>query len=340
MNLRQLSPRTFTLPLIVLAVTILVTAPLILLARANPLDAYVSFFIEPFNSRITAIEVLVKAAPFLLTGVAVAVAFSAGYYNIGAEGQVYAGAIFAAWLGPMLGDVPPILALPFMIAGGMLAGALWAAIPALLKIFRNVDEVVTTLLSNAIMGFIVSGLLNGPWRNPVTQMPQSPTIADTAEFPTLLASSRLHLGFAIALLVVVGYAWLMRRSALGLRLRALGQGRESARFLGVNVPRVILIAALLSGAIAGLAGVGEVSGVHRRLIEESASGFGTTGVIVATLGGLHPIGITLSALFIGLIENGAQEVSRSLGVPIYLAGVVQAVLLLVTLISVYARRRA
>ncbi len=329
----------FLLPLIALAVTFAVTAPLILLAKANPFAAYYAFFVEPFNSRITAIEILVKAAPFLLTGVAVAIAFSAGYYNIGAEGQVYAGAIFAAWLGPMLKDVPSLIALPLMIAGGMVAGALWAAIPALLKTRIQVDEVITTLLSISIMLFLVSGLLNGPWRNPITQMPQSPNISETAQFPILLANSRLHLGFVLALLVVIVFGWMLNRTGLGLQFRAVGQGRESARFLGVNITRTTLTAALLSGAIAGLAGVGEVCGVHHRLIEESASGLGTAGVIVATLGGLNAIGIAASALFIGLIENGAQEVARSLGVPTYLANVVQATLLLVTLVVLYLRRR-
>ena len=322
-----------------LGVSIAVTLPLILLAGADPLAALYSLVIEPFNSRITAIEVLVKATPLLLTGAAVAVAFTAGYYNIGAEGQLLAGAVCAAWLGPMLKDMPAFVGIPIMIVGGMLAGATWAAIPALLKTRVRIDEVVTTLLSNSIMGFIVSALLNGPWRNPITKMPQSPNIAANAEFPTLLTNSRLHLGFVIGLLVVIGFGWLMRRTALGLQLRAVGQGKASARFLGINVSRITLVAALLSGAIAGLAGVGEVAGVQHRLIDEVGSGFGTAGVIVATLGGFGAWGIGLGALFIGLIENGAQELSRSLGVPSYLSSVVQAVLLIAVLVTVYVRRR-
>ena len=200
--------------LVVLGVSIAVTLPLILLAGADPLAALYSLVIEPFNSRITAIEVLVKATPLLLTGAAVAVAFTAGYYNIGAEGQLLAGAVCAAWLGPMLKDMPAFVGIPIMIVGGMLAGAAWAAIPALLKTRVRIDEVVTTLLSNSIMGFIVSALLNGPWRNPITKMPQSPNIAANAEFPTLLTNSRLHLGFVIGLLVVIGFGWLMRRKSM------------------------------------------------------------------------------------------------------------------------------
>ena len=325
--------------LLVIGVSVAVTLPLILLAGADPGAALYSLIVEPFTSRITTIEILVKATPLLLTGVAVAVAFSAGYYNIGAEGQLLAGAVCAAWLGPLLKGVPALVGIPVMAIGGMLAGALWAAIPALLKTRVQIDEVVTTLLSNSIMGFIVSGLLNGPWRNPITKMPQSPNIAASAEFPTLLANARLHIGFVIGLLVVIGFGWLMRRTALGLQFRAVGQGKAAARFLGVNVTRITLIAALLSGAIAGLAGAGEVAGVQHRLIDEVGAGFGTAGVIVATLGGFSAWGVALSALFIGLIENGAQELSRSLGVPSYLSSIVQATLLIAVLVAVYMRAR-
>jgi simple sugar transport system permease protein len=327
------------LPLVAIAVTFLVVTPLVLMANADPFAALYSFVVEPFTSRISAVELLVKTAPLALTGVSVAIAFSAGYYNIGAEGQLLAGAVFAAWLGPLLKDAPGVVAIPLMLMGGAAAGALWALVPALLKTRRNVDEVVTTLLLNYVMLFLVTGLLNGPWRNPVTQMPQSPSIAPAAEFPVLLTNSRLHLGFIVALLALIGYGFLMWRTSFGLKMRAVGMGKVSARFLGVNIARVTLTAALLSGAVAGLAGVGEVGGVHRRLIEDVAGGYGYAGIIVATMGGLHPVGIALSAFFLALIENGAQEASRSLGVPIYLANVVQATLLLVTLVIIYFRRR-
>lgn len=327
------------LPLIAIAVTFLVTTPLILLANADPVSAYYAFLIEPFTSRLSAVEVLVKTAPLMLTGISVALAFSAGYYNIGAEGQLLAGAIFGAWLGPMMNDAPPLLAIPLMLAGGAAAGAVWALTPALLKTRLNVDEVVTTLLLNSVMVFLVSGLLNGPWRNPITQMPQSQTIAGAAQFPILIEGARLHLGLLIAIAVVIAYGLLLNHTAFGLRLRAMGQGREAARFLGVNIARTTLVVALLSGAIAGLAGVGEVAGVQHRLIDEISGGYGYAGIIVATLGGFTSIGVALAALFIAMIDNGAQEISRSLGVPTYLADVVQATLLIVTLIALYYGRK-
>jgi ABC-type uncharacterized transport system permease subunit len=191
--------------------------------------------------------------------------------------------------------------------------------------------VVTTLLMNTVILFFISFLLNGAWRDPVSGWPQSPEIAAAAIFPKLIPRSRLHLGFLMAW-VVIGIIWLLlNRTALGMRMRAVGMGQEAARFAGVKVSRTMLTAALVSGGIAGLAGVSEIAGIHYHLIEAISPGYGYTGIIAATLGGLNPLGVGAAALFIGLIDTGAQSVSRALGVPIYLGNVVQATLLLVTL---------
>ncbi len=319
------------IPVLAVLVTFVLTSVLVVWAGANPLAAYRHFLISPLSSKVSALEVLVKSTPLLLTGAAVAFAFSAGYWNIGAEGQLYAGAIAAAWLGVVLEGLPPVIAIPIMLAGGFVAGALWALPSALLKVKLAVDEVVTTLLLNSVILFVVSALLNGPWRDPISGWPQSPEIATGAAFPKLIPRSRLHLGFLVALLII-GLLWfILSRTALGLRMRAVGLGQEAARFVGVSVERTMLTAALVSGGIAGLAGVGEVAGIHFHLIEGISPGYGYTGIIIATLGGLHAAGVGLAALFIGLIDTGAQTVSRALGVPVYLGDVVQAALLLVTL---------
>jgi ABC-type uncharacterized transport system permease subunit len=319
------------IPVMAILVTFILTAVLVVWAGANPLAAYRHFLISPLSNKVSALEVLVKSTPLLLTGAAVAFAFSAGYWNIGAEGQLYAGAISAAWLGIVLEGVPPVLAIPIMLVGGFVAGALWALPSALLRVKLAVDEVVTTLLLNSVILFIVSALLNGPWRDPISGWPQSPEIAAAAAFPKLIPRSRLHLGFMVALLVIAVLWFTLSRTALGLKMRAVGLGQVAARFMGVNVGRTLLTAALVSGGIAGLAGVGEVAGIHFHLIEGISPGYGYTGIIVATLGGLHAVGVGLAALFIGLIDTGAQTVSRALGVPAYLGDVVQAALLLVTL---------
>ncbi|MCJ7511752.1 MAG: ABC transporter permease [Anaerolineales bacterium] len=319
------------IPLAAVVVTFVLTAVLVVWAKASPLEAYYYFLIAPLSTRVSAIEVLVKSTPLLLTGAAVTFAFSAGYWNIGVEGQLYAGAIAAAGLGMVLGGLPPILALPLMLLGGFLAGMLWALVPALLRVKLAIDEVVTTLLLNSVMLFLVSFILNGPWRDPISGWPQSPQIEPSTVLPKLLPRSRLHLGFIVAMAVIALLWYLLSRTTLGLRMRATGMGREAARFAGVDVDRTVLVAALASGGIAGLAGVGEVAGIHFHLIDAISPGFGYTGIIVATLGALHPLGVAMAALFIGLIGTGAQTVSRALGVPAFLGDVVQATLLLVTL---------
>jgi simple sugar transport system permease protein len=319
------------IPVAAILITFLLTAALVVLVKANPLEAYYYFLVDPLSSRVSAIEVLVKATPLLLTGAAVTFAFAGGYWNIGAEGQLYAGAVAATAIGLQVHDLSPWLAIPAMLVGGFVAGMLWALIPALMKVKLAIDEVVTTLLLNSVALFIVSALLNGPWRNPISQWPQSPEIAAAAIFPKLIPRSRLHLGFILALVIIVALWFVLTRTAFGLRMRAVGLGPEAARFAGINVGRTLMISALVSGGIAGLAGVSEVAGIHYHLIDAISPGYGYTGIIIATLGTLNAWGVALAALFIGLIDTGAQTVSRALGVPAYLGDVIQAALLLVTL---------
>ncbi|HZU87202.1 MAG TPA: ABC transporter permease [Anaerolineaceae bacterium] len=319
------------IPVLALIGTFILTSGLVLWANANPFDAYYQLLVSPLTSTRSILEVLVSATPLLLTGVAVAFAFSSGYFNIGAEGQLYAGAIAAAGLGMVLGNVPQWLAIPIMILGGFLAGMLWALIPALLRVKWGVDEVVTTLLSNSIMAYLVSAILNGPWRSPELGWPQSPDIAESAQFFKLVDRSRLHFGFIVALLAALVLWFVLTRTSFGLKMRAVGMGKPAAEFAGIKVSRTILTAALISGGIAGIAGVSEVAGIQYHLIGELSAGYGYSGIIVATLGSLTAPGVVLAALFFGIVNTGAQTVSRVLGVPVYLSNVVQAAMLMVAL---------
>lgn len=319
------------IPIIAIPVTFLITSVVILIAGANPFEAYYNFLIAPLSSQSSAIEVLVKSTPLLLTGAAVAFAFSGGYWNIGAEGQLYAGAIVATFVGTSLHDVSPIIGIPAIILGGFAGGVLWALPSAWLKVKLGVDEVVTTLLMNSVVLSLTSYLLNGPWRNPVSMWPQSPEIDPGTIFFKLIPRSRLHFGIIIAVLVLVITWFVIKRTSFGLKMRAIGLSKEGARFAGIKVNRTMLIVALVSGGIAGLAGASEVAGIHFHLIDAISDGLGYTGVIIATLGGLNSIGVALSAVFLGLIDTGAQTLSRTMGVPVFLGDVVQATLLLTTL---------
>lgn len=333
-KIERISAPVWTRPLIPISailITFLLTASLVVMVNVNPLEAYYYFLIDPLSSRVSAIEVLVKSTPLLLTGAAITFAFAGGYWNIGAEGQLLAGATAGTAIGLQMHNMPAWVALPLMIVGGFVAGMLWALIPALMKVKLAIDEVVTTLLLNSVAFFIVSALLNGPWRHPISQWPQSPEIAASAIFPKLIPRSRLHLGFLLAVLVIVILWIVLTRTAFGLRMRAVGLGTEAARFAGIPVERTMLTSALVSGGIAGLAGVNEVAGIHYHLIDAISPGYGYTGILIATLGTLNAWGVALAALFIGLIDTGGQTVSRALGVPAYLGDVIQATLLLVTL---------
>ena len=319
------------IPVFSIFVTFLLVSVLIISAGASPLQAFYELLIAPLTKTSARADILMMATPLILTGVAVTVAFLGGYFNIGAEGQLFAGAIAGAWIGTLVTDLPSTAAIPLMLLGGFLAGMAWALLPALLKVYLSVDEVVTTLLLNSVMLFIVSYLLNGPWRDPVSGWPQSPTIALSGQFPVLIPRSRVHLGLLVALASAGVMWWVLARTRFGLELRAIGKNREGAQFLGIPVRGRVLAAALISGGIAGLAGVSEVGGIHYYLSSTLSNSFGYTGIIVATLGALTMPGAVLAALFLALINRGALSASRELGVPVYLADVIQATLLLVSL---------
>jgi general nucleoside transport system permease protein len=336
----HLAPRWFTLviPAVAVILTFLLTSLFFISSGADPINAFGYLLFDPLATRFGQLEVLVTATPLLLTGIAVAWAFRAGYYNIGAEGQLLAGAIAAAWIGTHVDDLPVPLALAMMVVGGMAAGALWALIPALLRVRFGIDEVVTTLLLNPVALLLVTGLLNGPWRNPETGFPESERIAAGAEFPQIVERSRLHLGFFIAVIVVAIGWFVSSKTTLGLKLRSAGLSPHGARFAGINVTRMLMIAALGSGAIAGIAGVSEIAGIQFRLTEGVSPGYGYTGIVVATLGALSMVGVAAAALFLALLSIGADTVSRALDVPSQLGTVVQSTLLLVTVSLLVLRR--
>ncbi len=330
--------RTATTIGLILAGTFIVTAPFIMLAGANPFTAYSEFLISPLTSRFSALEVLVSSIPLILTGVSVALAFRAGYWNIGAEGQLLMGAVAAAGIGMMMGDLPRIVAIPLVVLAGAAAGALWALVPALLRVKLGIDEVVTTLLLNPVALLFVNALLNGPWANPETGFPESERIAESAQFPILVPRSRVHLGFLIGLGIAAVVWFVLSRTVAGVKVRAVGTGPNAARFAGIDVGKTLLVVALVSGAIAGIAGASEVSGIQYRLTSGLSSGFGYTGIVVATLGALRMPSVVLAALLLGDLNVGAGSAGRALGVPSQLGEIIQATVLLVT-VGVLSYRR-
>ncbi len=337
---REVPSRTFALamPLVAIALTFVLTAGIVLAAGASPFSAYDELLLTPLSSEFRLLEVLVSATPILFTGAAVAIAFRAGYWNIGAEGQFLAGAVAVTGVGINLTALPAIVALPLGLLAGVVGGALWALVPAWLKRRRGIDEVVTTLLLNPVALLVVQGLLNGPWRNSETGFTDSDRLGSGYDLPELWTDSRAHWGLVIALVLVAATWFVLSRSALGLQIAACGQAPETAEFSGIPVRRLQFRVAVVSGAIAGLGGAVQVMAVQHQLVQGISNNYGYTGIVVATLGGLTALGVLLVALLLGDISVGAQNVSLVLQVPTQLGALFGALLLLMVLSAMNLRR--
>lgn len=338
--LRGREPKWLAPALIVVAVIIVfaLTAGPIRAAGANPQAAYQRYLLTPLTSTTSLGEVLLAAIPILFTGLAVAVAFRAGYWNIGAEGQFLAGAIGATATGLAMPNLPGPIAIPAALIVGALAGVVWSLIPALLRTRFRIDEVVTTLLLNPVALLLVQGLLNGPWRNSKSGFPVSDELGDGYRMPLALPGSRVHFGIVIAAVLAIAVWFVMSRTATGLKIKAIGLSPEAARFTGIPVRRMLLRSALVSGAIAGLGGSVQVLGVGHKLSQEVSSSYGYTGIVVATLGALTAGGVVLVALLLGDITVGAQNASLVLQLPPQMGEIVSALLML-AVIGVLVLRR-
>lgn len=276
---------------------------------------------------------LPRAVPLLLIGAGLTLAFRTGAFNIGAEGQFYAGAIAATWIGLHLGGWPAPLALLVLSIAAMTAGALWCLIPAILRIRFGVLEVISTLLLNFVATALVSFMVTGPLQEARRVYPQSDPIAAAARLP-LLPGTRLHLGLVIALLLCAGLWLVYQRTRWGFRLKALGAGPRAAVITGrVPANRYLATALLGSAALAGLAGGYEVSGVSYALFQNLSPGYGFTAIAVALLARLNPLGLLGTALLFAALEAGGGAMQREAGIPSVAVYVVEAVILLVVLIA-------
>jgi general nucleoside transport system permease protein len=276
---------------------------------------------------------LVRAVPLILIGLAIAVAFRAGALNIGAEGQFYAGAIAATWVALHVANRPAPIATAAVLVAAALAGAAWVALPVWLKLRFGVIEVISTLLLTFVAQQLVSLMVLGPLQEPTRVYPQSDLIPESARL-ALLAGSRLHAGFLVALILAAALWLLFARTLWGFRLRAVGVGPRASEVSGrIDSQRVGAVALFLSGAIAGLAGGVEVSGVSYALFPNLSPGYGFTGIAVALLAGLHPAGVVLSGILFGALEAGAGAMQREAGVPAVAVYVVEAVVIVVALLA-------
>ena len=325
-------------PIVAVAFTLLVTSLLVAWAGAPVARAYALLLDGGFGSRFAWSETLTRATPLILTGLAAAVAFRARLFNIGAEGQLYAGALAAVAVGGLHGSggpaLPAWLLFPLMMLAAAAAGALLLLGPALLKSRLGVDEVVTTLLLNFIVLLFVSMLLDGPMKDPSAMgWPQSVALPDGLQLGKLLERTRVHSGLLWAVVLSLALWAMLKFTTLGFEIRAVGANARAAAFAGMPVASVTLKVALLSGALAGLAGAIEVAGRTGYVTLDMSPGYGYSGIVIAMLAALNPLGVLAAAVFVAGILVGADSMSRAVNVPTYIADVIVAVSLLSMLVA-------
>lgn len=312
------------LPVIATLAALLVGAIMLLILNVNPIVAYRALFEGAFGSSNAFAETLVKATPLLLVGLGICIAYRGNVINIGGEGQMIVAALLSTWVGLSLSGLPGWLIIIIAMLAGTVAGSIWGGIPGILKAYFNVNEILSTVMMNAIAVQLMNFFLTGPLMDPsqaeiASQIPQTARLAEALRLPRLVPT-RLHLGAAIAVVLAFMVYILLWRTTLGYRIRAVGQNPHASEYAGIKVKRYIVLALLMSGAFAGLAGVFQVYGVNYRMITDgSATGFtgsaGFNGIVAALFGQLHPlITIPASVLFGGLLV-GANTMQRVVQVP-------------------------
>lgn len=326
-----------TAPLIAIGAALAISGLLIAIAGAPVLEAYWLILKGAYGSRLSATETLTRATPLMLTGLAAAVAFRARLWNIGAEGQLYVGAIAVAAASSLLfGSLHGAIQIPLLLALGALAGMVFLLIPLWLRLRFAVDEVVTTLLMNFIAVLLVSMLIDTVLKDPTAfGWPQSQAVTNEGTLPKLLSRSRLHAGLLIAIVLAFVVHFIQSRTIFGLQSRAAGLNPVAAGFAGVPLGRTLVIVAAISGGLAGLAGAIEVMGVKGYVTTDLSPGYGYSGIVIAMLANLHPLGVILASLFIATMFVGVDGMSRVLGVPSYIADVTVALSLLTMLVALF-----
>lgn len=323
------------IPLLAIVTAVILGGIIIALVGGNPFLAYYGLIQGSFGSAKALSETAVWATPYIFAGLAVALAFKGGLFNIGAEGQLAVGATFSAligyalpeWLGT---DIPAIIHLPLTIILGMTAGAIWAAIVGFLKAYTGGHEVINTIMMNYIALNTISFLLNGPMkdRNPNNVIARTPLIADSARMPEIFDGFRIHWGFILALIVAFLVWWILNKTTLGFEIRTAGANPDAAKYAGMNVKRIIIITMALSGMLAGMAGSLEVTGLNSRHELGFSIGYGFDAIAIALLGKSHPLGVVLASILFAAMRNGATRMQFLTQLPVDLISMLQAFILL------------
>jgi simple sugar transport system permease protein len=364
------------LPLLAVLAALLVGALILWVQGVDPWEAYKAMFLGAFGSKNGLADTLVKSVPLMLVGLGIAIAFRGGVINIGAEGQLITGALFVTFLGVTFGEkMPGAVGILLLLFAGALMGGLWGAIPGWLKAQLGVNEILSTIMMNAIAIQIGYYLLRGPMIDPAelaagTNIPHSarlPKNLDMARFTdmakalgftkrakeiglegyaaqiygVLVEPTRLHAGFLFAILMAILVYIFLWRTTIGYKIRAVGLNRHAARYAGINVKRNMVLSMTLSGAFAGLAGAVEILGLHHRMFEPTSvsAGYGFTGIVAALFGGLHPLGIIPSSILFGGLLVGGDKMQRAMQIPQVLITAILGLIVLFVVSTDYFKRK-
>jgi simple sugar transport system permease protein len=314
---------------LIAAAAMLVTGSLLFLFLGHaPLHAFHVYFVQPLSSLYGIGELLLKATPLILCGIGLAIGFRANVHNIGADGQLTMGAVAAGCVALYFDGVEARWVLPLMIVAGALGGMAWAAVPALLRTRFNTSEILVSLMLVYVAYLFLSYLVHGPLRDPAGfNFPQSKTFGDAATLPLLMEGLRVNMAFPLSLVAVLGAWFFCRHTFAGYRMLVSGTAPAAALYAGFSEPKNVWIAFLASGALAGVAGVGEVAGPLGQLQESVSPGYGFAAIIVAYVGRLHPLGVLLASLLMSLLYIGGETAQVELQLPSAITGLFQGLLL-------------
>lgn len=312
------------LPVFGIIVGILLGSIVIIIRGVNPIDAYKALFNGALGSMDSFTGSLVKTIPLGITGLAVILSNTSGIFNIGAEGQLQLGAVAATFVGVNFIGHGPILTVVVCILSAALVGGLLALIPGILKAYKGYNEIIITMLLNYIAVLFVSYLVRGPLKQPDQTFPQSAELLSNAKLPILIPHTQLHWGIILLLAASFIIYFIKYRTSFGYKMRAVGLNKNSSDYAGIDSKKVMVLAMMLSGAIAGIAGGVEIMGVQGRLMDNFSPGYGYDAIAVAILANLNPIWMLLSAFFFGALSNGAISMQIITGVPVYFVSIIQA----------------
>jgi simple sugar transport system permease protein len=307
---------------------LVVSALVMLFIGVNPIYAYWHLFYGAFGNINNIADTLVKTTPILIAGIGLSISFRSNLTSIGAEGQMIMGGIFATVVGLYIAGIPPLIGIPIVIIAGFVGGSLLGSLAGFLKAKFGTSEIIVTIMLNYIAIFFLSYLLDNPLREAGSFYPQSAAISKSLWLPIIISGSRLHIGFILGVVLIVAYYILMFRLPLGYKIRAVGYNPKAAEYAGIKVSKNIIIAMLLSGGLAGIAGSVEVFGIHHRLFNDFSAGYGFDALAVALLGQLHPVGVFVSALFFGALRVGSNAMQRAVQVPVSIVYVIQGLAIL------------